>query len=367
MNLNWINKIFGARPPLSRKDIADYGNNPDAELRHEIEMKEASGSFEADAMEGWESMDYDVSRMERLDKRFMNSSKSGWLIGGGALVVAAIVTSALFINSNNNTDNITNDNPSKEKITVLLDEQEVKLEQSDIILPDSINALIDAPVEKRIEPKIIQEEFKQMKNAYQEQPLPQIEMIPLDQIRINTKTVKPEIIKEHKKAKEIYLYDLKLVDYRKYRSKPAVKTKQVVLTGTPANMEGEETEETVSELQEVEIPYVEYLNKTMRKFSRGSFKSALSRFDIILATYRDDVNANFYSGLCLYNLGEYEAAIDRFLACRTSGFSNFDEEAQWMTALSYEKSGKEVEARQYFEKIVAQGGFYKKRAQAKMK
>lgn len=367
MNLEWINKIFGARPPLSRKDISDYGSNPDSETRHRIEMKESSGSFEADSMEGWEAMDYDISLMKNLDKRFLNSSKIGWYLGGGTVVVAAIVTTFILLNTEPNTIQKEPKAENGEKITVLLDDQEVTLEQSDIILPDSISELVDVPEEERIEPKVIQEEFKQMKTTYEDHPLPKIEMLPIDKIRIPIKEASPEIIKEHKKAKEIYLYDLKLVDYRKYRSRPAVKTTQVVLTGTPASKEGEESEDPTSELQEIEIPYIEYLSKTMRKFSKGSFKNALSRFDIILSTYKDDVNANFYSGLCLYNLGQYEESIDRFLACRTSGFSNFDEEAQWMTALSYEKLGQNDKARQYFQKIVDQGGFYKKRAQTKMK
>ena len=241
------------------------------------------------------------------------------------------------------------------------------MEQTDIVLPDSISNLENAPIELQIEPKKIEKEFKDMQTEYEFKAPPVIEMIPLDKVRMQIRHAEPEIIIENKKAAEIYLHRLKLVDYRKYRSKPKVKTKQVVLTGVPANKESEESEDPVSEMQDIEIPYIEYISKTMSKFSRGSYKNALSRFDIILETYSDDVNANFYSGLCLYNLGQYEEAIDRFLACRLSPYNNFNEEAQWMTALSYEELGQNDKARVYFQKIIDQGGFYKKRAQAKMK
>ncbi|GAB5418215.1 MAG: hypothetical protein Crog4KO_28460 [Crocinitomicaceae bacterium] len=364
MNLKRITKIFGASPPLSREDITAYGDRPDSAAQHRVESKEVSSSFEADAMEGWESMGYDVKVMRNLDKKFMGSSNIGWYIGSSLVVAAAIVT-VFFIDFT--PEKVTNQNPQKEKITVLLEDQKVTLEQSDIVLPDSISNLVVAPKASQIEPTIMKKEFKQMKTEYEVKVPPRIEMIPLDVIRIPVHETPSKIEQQHKTAAEIYLYDLKLIDYRKYRARPSVKTKQVVLSGTPASKEGEQSEEPTSEMQEIEIPYIEYLSKTMRKFSRGSFKNALSRFDIILSTYKDDVNANFYSGLCLYNLGKYEAAIDRFLACRLSVYSNFDEEAQWMTALSYEELGQDDKARMYFQQIIEQGGFYKKRAQTKMK
>lgn len=366
MNLKRISKLFGASPPLSRKDITDYGKGSDPSTKHMVEAKSLSGSFEADAMEGWEAMNYDVGVMKNLDKKFIGSSNIGWYITGSVVVAAALVT-VVLLNTDTSEDQKNLISKTDEKLTELLEDQQVTLEQTDIVLPDSISILQDAPEEQQIAPKKIEKEFKEMQTEYEFKAPPVIEMIPLDKVRMAIRNVEPEYIKNSKTAAEIYLHRLKLVDYRKYRSKPKVKTKQVVLTGVPANKESEDSEEPVSEMQEIEIPYIEYLSKTMGKFSRGAYKNALSRFDIILETYKDDVNANFYSGLCLYNLGQYEEAIDRFLACRISTFNNFDEEAQWMTALCYEELGQDDKARVYFQKIIDQGGFYKKQAQAKMK
>jgi tetratricopeptide (TPR) repeat protein len=317
-------------------------------------------------MEGWEAMNYDVGVMKNLDKKFMGSSNIGWYITGSVVVAATIVT-VVLLNSSPEEKKKAQLAQADGQITELLEDQKVTLEQSDIVLPDSISNLEDAPRELQIEPKKIELEFKEMKTEYEFKPQPKIEMIPLDKVRMQIRQVEPEYIKESKSAAEIYLHRLKLVDYRKYRSKPKVKTTQVVLTGTPASQEGRESDAPISEMKEIEIPYIEYISKTMGKFSRGSYKNALSRFDIILETYNDDVNANFYSGLCLYNLGQYEEAIDRFLACRLSIYNNFNEEAQWMTALCYEELGQVEKARSYYQKIIDQGGFYKKRAEAKMK
>lgn len=366
MNLKRLSNIFGARPPLTREDISTYGSTEDSNVRHAIEQKEASDPFEADAMEGWEAMGYDTSVMSGLDKKFLKTSNWGWYITG-TVVVAAVVTTLLVMNTTPKNEGKTVVASNDDKITELLEDQELTYEQTDLVLPDSIEVLIDIPEEHQIAPKKMQKEFEEMKTTYEVQLPPKVEMLPLDQIRITPKVVAPEIIREHNSGVEIYLHDLKLVDYRKYRAKPAVRTKQIVLTGTPANLEGQNSEDETPQMRDVDIPYIEYVSKTMAKFSRGSYKNALTRFDVILSTYETDVNANFYSGLCLFNLGQYEEAIDRFLACTGGPFSNFDEEAQWMTALSYEKLGQTEKARSYFEKIISQGGFYKKQAQAKMK
>ena len=365
MNLNRLYKIFGSSPPLSRKDITEYGKSNDPRAKHSVEMKEASDPFEADAMEGWESMNYDVSAMKNLDKKFLKPSNWGWYVGGTAVVAAAVCTYIAIGSTNIDAGQPEDQKP--EKITSLVEGQELTLEQSDLILPDSISALKDAPIEQQVEVKKIQKEFKEMKNSYTLELPPKVEMLPLENVQIGSLEEKPELIREHRTAAEIYLHDLKLVDYRKYRTKPAIRTKQVVLTGTPANLEDDGSEDVTPQEREIDIPYVEYLDKTMARFSRGSYKNALSRFDIILETYSDDVNANFYSGLCLFNLGEYDAAILRFINCTAGPYSNFDEEAQWMTALCYEESGQTEKARSYFQKIIEQGGYYKKQAIAKMK
>lgn len=363
MNLNRLYNIFGKRPPLSRKEITEYGETNNPEAKHAIEIKESSDPFEADAMEGWGALNYNTSAMSNLDKHFLKTSNWGWY-ATGTIVLAALVVVFIALQSSPEKE-INEHGTTPEKLTVLLEDQELTLEQTDIALPDSINILNDAPAEQQIEVKTIQREFKEMKTNYQNELPPRVEMLPLD-IRIEPKIVAPEIIRDHKYASEIYIYDLKLVDYTKYRSKPKVRTKQIVLTGTPANMEGEQSEDLTPEFKTVDIPYVEFMGKTMERFSRKKYKHALTRFDVVLNSYDDDVNANFYSGLCLYNLGEYTDAIERFVKCTSGPFSNFDEEAQWMTALSYEKLGQTNKSKSYFQKIIDQGGFYKNQAISKM-
>ena len=111
-----------------------------------------------------------------------------------------------------------------------------------------------------------------------------------------------------------------------------------------------------------EIPYIEYLEKTMSLFSKGNYKKALSRFEIILESYPKDINANFYGGLCYFNLGEFEKAIQTFETSFESEFSNFNEESEWYLAKSYSANGQEDKASSLFKKINKNGGYYSKQA-----
>jgi tetratricopeptide (TPR) repeat protein len=96
----------------------------------------------------------------------------------------------------------------------------------------------------------------------------------------------------------------------------------------------------------------------MEIFSKGNNKKALARFQIILDTYPDDVNANFYAGLCYYNLKEFSSAISSFAKCNDTKFTNFNEEAEWYTAKSYLANGQKAEAKTLFTQIANSNGYY---------
>jgi len=364
MNLNRLYKMFGSKSRLSREDITTYGSSSDESVKHSIEMQSSSGSFESDAMEGWDQLSYDTSAMKNLDKKFLSSSYTGLYILGAVVVVAVGITSIFLFNGDGNKKKDTQlVSQTDTKSTTLNEDQEITLDESDLIIPEPIEEMILVSSDKQLKVSTMQEEFQEMK-TYEPKEEIKVEMLPYRDIYPDP--VAPELERIHDQAKEIYLHDLKLVDYTNYRSKPAVKSKQLVLTGTPANMEGEHSGQADPIWKDVEIPYSSYIDKSIAIFSKGSYKRALTRFETVIDTYRDDVNANFYSGLCLYNLGEYEKSIDAFKNCIHGPFSNFDEESQWMIALNYEKLGEITQANKYFTLIIEQGGFYKKQASDKM-
>lgn len=363
MSSKRLYNIFGRQRRLSREDISTYGQTTDDRVKQSIE-EQSGGSFEADAMDGWEALSYDTTVMKGLDKKFIPKSNVGLYFIASTLVV---IIGGLFLwnYTTSPTTSILPDSPGDEKITSLMEDQEITLDESDLIIPDTIQQMQDAPMKEQVKIESIKDDFKEMQTIQRTESPIQITILPAPEIE--TEPLVKELAKEHFRAKEIYLHDLKLVDYRKYRSKPTVKTKQMVLTGTPANMEGDQSETFESDWKDVDIPYIDYLDKSVQIFARGNYKRALTRFETIIESYPDDVNANFYAGLCLYNLGEYSNAIETFNKCINGSYSNFDEEGQWFIAMSYLKLNNKVQARRYFETIEAQDGFYAKQATKKLK
>lgn len=368
MSLNRLYNIFKS-DRLVRADVEAYGQSTDSSAKNAIEQKAMNDSFDNDAMEGWEELSYDPSVMANLDKKFapakgLNIFK---IAGGAALIASAVIVVIYFgvfrgssdpIIASQDMDQVEKPAPTKMQIIIL--------DESDVSLPEPIKQMVQAPKAEQVQAKQISQEFQEIITFRIEKPqLPIVDLPEVNPVLIPTPT--PELVKEHRAAKEIYLHSMKLVDYRKYREKPQIKTKQLMLTGIPASMEDEYSEDEDPVWRDVDVPYIDYLDKSVNTFERGNYKKALSRFETILETYSDDVNANFYAGICLFNLREYNKAIIHFSKCVDGKFSNFDEEAQWMIAESYEKLGAKSKAKGLYETIAEENGFYANQAKDKLK
>ncbi|MDX2362084.1 MAG: tetratricopeptide repeat protein [Crocinitomicaceae bacterium] len=365
MNSNRLLNIFGLKRKLGREDIDAYNRTNDPIAQNEIEQASMSSDFENDAMEGWDDLSYDTSVMKNMDKKFTSAPNTPWYWAAG-IVGAGILGLIAYNGMNVNTEGpiITAEEIVQENV---LEDQTLTIDETDIIMPEEIEEMNVVPTSEQVHPSQMQDEFAEMIIIKEESDNPEAQQ-PVDELPIIEPTVpeSPTIISSRITGKEIYLSEMKLVDYREYRAKPTVATKQYILTGTPADQETKEGEEYDATAQVVDVPYIDYIQKTMRILNRENFKKALSRFNIILETYPDDVNANFYAGLCLYNFGEYDAAIEHFDKCLKTNYSNFDEESLWLIALSYEHIGSRSTAREIFKEIVEANGFYSAQAKSKL-
>lgn len=362
MNLNLIHRIFGKARGLDRSDIETYGKTTNSATRQAIEEGVANDPFDADALEGWEGLNYNITAMQALDRKFSPSAGKSWFLRGGlaAIAAASILTYSLWPG---------NPSPANNNVliseTVQEDDREILLDESDVLLPEQIEAMENAPKHEQLTPEVIKQDFVDIEEIRRKDPPVVVAELP----KLELSTDKPhdvKIIRKHELAKEIYLHDFKLIDYRNYRSKPTVKIRQLVLSGLPANYEDTAYDEFEPNWKEVDIPYIEYIDKSMRVFGQGNYKRALSRFETILSTYAFDVNAHFYSGLCLFNLGEYDQALSHFTACIDGPYSNFDEESDWMVASCYEQMGMRAKAKAIYERIVKEGGYYAQQAAKKI-
>ena len=350
MNSNQTNN--DTNKSLSREDLETYRLSKDETIKHVFEKKAQGSDFENDALEGWGDKSLQTPNMSRLDKKFLSSNKWIYWTASTFSLMAIIL---LFIYTNKQLN-------SKDAITIN-QSQIVSIEKTDLVLPDNIEQMVELPVIEQISIKTIKKDFSNQQReeiTVTETPI-KIEVLPLNKVEES----KPQvgIVKESILGKEIYLNDLKLLDYRAYRSKSKITTKQLILTGTPANIGEEVLTEEEPTWKDIEIPYMDYLEKTIELFSKGQNKKALSRFAIILETYPDDLNANFYAGLCYYNLKEYKSASNTFSKCLDSKYLNFNEEAEWYQAKSLLAAGSVSEGKVLLNKIKTAGGYYAKQAE----
>ena len=274
---------------LSREQIEAYKTGSER-VRREIEGT-AESAFERDALEGWQNIPVGMEAMRQLDRRFSPTPK--WPVYlGSAVVAAAVVVTVVLLR------------PGEQQAA--RPEQPVKLivEQTDVSIPAAIDTLEALPQQQQIPIASI----KTTQQALQEQsasvPVTNVEAIPeilLEPLSIDKSETTPKIVKQ-KSAKEVYFHDLKLIDYSLYRTKPVIETERIELTGTPADQEHQFTEEASPTITTVSIPYMDYIEKTMKYVNRGKWKESLLRLQLVLKTYPDDANGHFYAGLCSYNL-----------------------------------------------------------------
>ncbi len=338
---------------LNRKDIDSYLNSDDPKYKNTIEKNALNDEFDNAALDGWN--DFPEAKMTRLDKRFGKQGNWGIQITIASLLVLSATLLIYNFQSKDDSQKKIQTTSKENKINTII------LEKTDYIIPQPIEELDELPVKRQIQVATIINDFKEKSIVEEIKPNQAIEInLPTKKID-NESSPSRSIVKETVLGKEIYLFDLKVIDYRFYRAKPEITTKHTLLTGTPANFGEILTEESL-EWENIEIPYIEYLSKTMEYFSKGQNKRALTRFLEIINTYPDDLNANFYAGLCYYNLKEYSSAINHFSKCSVSDFKNFSEEEDWYRAKCYIANNQDAEAKELLNQIVAGKGYYANQA-----
>lgn len=343
---------------LNRNDIDSYMCSSDSHLKQRVEEKVLEDAFERDALDGFQEAGETTSSLKNLDKKFAPKTYTTWIIGSSislSISIAFIVIAILF------------QEKEEHSLTSVNQEQVIRLDRTEVIMPIHIDTLNELPVHKQIEVKQLIKDFNiQKEQPKNEEPLNTVTLDPKP-ITLENDEKPNESILEQKQINgmEIYLHDLKLLDYRAYRSKPKIKTEQLILSGIPADRESGSVSKE-SEWQTIEVPYMEYLERTMELFSRGSYKKALNRFEVILTTYPDDVNALFYAGLCYYNLKNASEAATEFGKCISTDYSNFNEEAEWYYALSLAASGELERSKNILKRIATSSGYYAAQAAKKL-
>lgn len=334
------------------------------EEMHALEMRAQSDPFLYEAMEGFDENPAGLNQVEKLKKKELLRSKSffGSRTITVLLVACLVYVVALLIQP---------DVPENNYLT----EQDDASEVSEVeVIPLSIDTFEYASEEEQITISEITDNKKLIQES-QEHVSDPLEN-PNDIIDIDDPVIEDDhdIIPEgnHQEmtnyAPSIYQHELYVVDYRKLnRKRNEISYTKYELSGVSAQFEDENARDNQDLIEkQVEIPYMEYLETSMRYFSHGKYKKALNRYTTILEQYPHDLNAHFYGALCYYGLKQYDKSLSYFNAVledeQAEGFVAFREEAKWYKAKTLVKLGKKNDARIVLDEIIMEGLFYSKDA-----
>lgn len=335
---------------LSRKDIIEYKTTNDNSRKNEIEMSVIDNEFDRDALDGWSDNQVAITQFKSLDNKI---KIKGWLkliLPSVIITSGSIVALFIYLNSSESNENklVETKKPSKPINTT--------------ISKDSISSFTELPTKMQIKPSKIKSDFEE-KKLFQTNENSNQNELNRESLRLpikNVDKINNAISKRENLAKETFLNDLKVIDYRIYRIRP-IEQKINELGGTPADREKNYNESTNKE-NSIEYTYYSYLDKTLKYFNKNKFRIALNRFETILETYPDDANALFYGAICLFNLNQFELCENRLTQLENNRFTNFDQEKQWYLLLVYKSLDNKNSFEMLKEKIILENGFYSKSA-----
>jgi len=162
----------------------------------------------------------------------------------------------------------------------------------------------------------------------------------------------------------VYYYNIAVVDYTKYENRTQIMEKTTyVLSGTEASYENNKDKQASELIQKkVDIPYMKYIEEAIYYFSKGKYKNALKRFQVINEQYNNDLNALFYGGLSNYNLGRFDIALNDFTKIINLEQNPFYEDALWYRAKTYIQLNQKENAKTDLELLALISNYYQKQA-----
>lgn len=163
-----------------------------------------------------------------------------------------------------------------------------------------------------------------------------------------------------------YILDLKITDFSRYYEQ-SIATKAISLTGLPA--EYEDTSSLRKRKKDDDgrkVSAEKFLRQALTAYREERYGRCIAQFEILLANSPDDINAKFYMAVCYSKLELYNKALPLLDDVLISPNNAFYQEAEWYKALTLLNTGNSFEAKELFQKILDEGGFYQLQAKEKL-
>jgi hypothetical protein len=192
---------------------------------------------------------------------------------------------------------------------------------------------------------------------------------PINVALILGKNVNELKIKYILNAPIVYIHDLKVTNYTTLYFKKNQYIKFAAKEGLPVSYANKDDyAKSRSGLKQSADYYLhEELSDALLSFKKGNYGQCIFALNVISSYNDEDINCNFYLGMCYYYKKSYKTAIDFFQRCIESSNNTFFQEAMYYSALSlYEKGEKDLAIEQ-FKLIADEGEFYSDKAKVFLK
>lgn len=350
-----MNDRFATRTPLTPERLEAYiqGRLTPAE-QHEVELLLEESPLHAEAVEGLKAVP-GASLADLARRRPPAGGVRMWVVVAGTLVVGGVAIAVISGDTEKNASRVGTPVPEAEGTHTTAPDATAQIPLAEITaardLPESLqightvpraHAALDTVVRMTVETPIAMEPRS-------------VPVTTTEGAHANAPTTPAR--KDSRRL--IFLRGFKLVDPEELHSGDS--WLHVLPNGTPADLDGHDDPQR-SITEERDTPYLGFMDHALQLFDGGRNKAALAEFQQVLAQYPDDVNAQFYAGLCCFNLGLFQRAKPLFLSAAHHPVGTFHEEALWYHALAVEQADGPANAELLFERIVAQGGFYAEQA-----
>ncbi len=163
----------------------------------------------------------------------------------------------------------------------------------------------------------------------------------------------------------VYIEDLKIANYQLYYYK-GQKTLVLINGGLRAQYDDANQIQNYGKDKEIYTADA-ILRDALKAFNKKDYTASKDLLNYLLNYNSGDVNAQFYTALCYYNLKQNDLSLKYLEKVLNNNINVFSQEAEWYKALTYIQKLDYGNAEAILKQIVAKNGFYKEQATAKLK
>lgn len=180
---------------------------------------------------------------------------------------------------------------------------------------------------------------------------------------LELKTVPEAVLERNLKfianSQVFYLHDLKITNYTSLYFK---KNEFMGLRGTPADQLSPDKVPGSSLKQQARTYLHEEIASAMLLYKQGKYDQVLHSLILIRTYTKNDLNCDFYAGMCWFQKKYFANAIPFFDVCIEADNNTFYQEALYYKALALKETGKREQALLLLQRVVNEQGFYAKKA-----